>query len=311
MSKDVLSGVAIMGATATGKSGLAIRLAEEFGGEIISMDSRQIYRGLDIGTAKISSADQRRVRHHLIDILEPHERHSAGKHSELTTALVRDVNARGKVPFLVGGTGFYFRALFEGLIDTGVTDEALHNVRRDLECQETSDLYKQLETIDEPRARELSRNDRMRIIRALEIYQTTGKTATEHAQEPRRAPPWRGPRIALTMPRERLRERIAERTKEMVDAGWIDEVQRLLDSGVALDAPAMNSLGYRTFSEGIVGAIDPRDLIPWVVTLTRQYAKRQETFFRGIDDVEWVDVTELDAEVRARELVRHFKSHLT
>ena len=165
MTHDPGNGIAIMGATATGKSEVAIRLAERFNGEIISMDSRQVYRGLDIGTAKVSRHDRSRVPHHLIDILDPEDRNSAGKHLALVREMSTAIAGRGKVIILAGGTGLYFRALFEGLIDAGIPEEELTSIRAELSSKSTNDLRAELERVDPERANQLSANDRIRIAR--------------------------------------------------------------------------------------------------------------------------------------------------
>lgn len=290
-STSRLAGVAIMGATGTGKSDLAIELAERFGGHIISMDSRQIYRGFDIGTAKVSSEDRARVVHHLVDVLDPTERYSAGLHCERAKTLAGSINARGDVAWLVGGTGFYFRALYEGLIDVPARPDALARVRPELEARDTEDLYDELVEVDAVRAGEVSPNDRVRILRALEIYRTTGVPPSAHSARQPEPAPWDGPRFVLTMPREALRDHIAGRTRQLYAAGWVEEVRGLLADGVPPDAPAMNSLGYRVIAEAIRAGKDPAATVDAVITQTRQYAKRQETFFRGIPEAQWVDVT--------------------
>jgi tRNA dimethylallyltransferase len=304
MPATALRGVAIMGATGVGKSELAIALADEFQGEIISMDSRQVYRGLDIGTAKVGEKERRHTPHHLIDFLEPVQTHSAGRHCELVKTTARDILSRGAMPFLVGGTGFYFRALYQGLIEASVAEGELQEVRQQLERRDTDDLYRELEQVDAVRAKQVSTNDRVRIMRALEIYRTTGTPPSEHAASQPAAKPWDGPRLVLTMPRDALRARIAKRTEAMYAQGWVAEVQRLLDAGVPADAPAMKSLGYGLIAESIQRGEDPQGTIAAVTTQTQQYAKRQETFFRAIDKAQWVDVTAPDAVSTVQRAIR-------
>jgi tRNA dimethylallyltransferase len=298
--------VAIMGATATGKTEVAIQLAEEFAGEIVSMDSRQVYRGLDIGTAKPSRAQQQRVRHHLIDTLDPMETNSAGHHLSLVEEAIADIRLRGKLPFLVGGTGLYFRAFFRGLIDVDTNEDELKTIREGLEGKTTAALYAELCTVDPVRARELSPNDRVRISRALEVCLTTGRKHSEYLDEHRRAggrPFGDDLRIVLTLPRSALRERIAQRTGEMFRNGWVEELGRLLASGCHPEAPAMNSLGYRSIADAVGAGTDPLATTDAVITLTQQYAKRQETFFRSIPEAHWVDIGERNATDKLRSLV--------
>jgi tRNA dimethylallyltransferase len=299
--------VAIMGATATGKSEAALELAEAFDGEIVSMDSRQVYRGFDIGTAKPSPQERQRVTHHLIDILEPSDVNSAGRHLRLVHRAVEDICSSDKRPFLVGGTGLYFRVFFEGLIDTAVPEEELYAIRRGLEAKSTTALYDELLSVDPARGKELSTNDRFRITRALEVYLSTGKTHTQHLAEQRRgrSEATAGDlRIVLTMPRRKLRERIADRTQHMYAQGWVQEVRELLDRGYTLETPAMNSLGYAAIAEAVVSGHDPAATCARVVTLTQQYAKRQETFFRGIADAHWIDMSEDGAVDNIKRLVK-------
>ena len=298
--------VAIMGATATGKTDIAVRLAEQFSAEIVSMDSRQIYGGLEIGTAKPGKDILARIPHHLINILEPSETTSAGRHLRLVDRAIADIARRDKLPFLVGGTGLYFRAFFDGLIDLAVDDEALESVRLVLESRSTEDLYDELRDVDPARAEKLSPNDRMRISRAMEIYRLTGRTHTEHLAKQhaaRRTAERPSVKIVLSMPRDVLRDRIAERTVEMFSSGWVDEVRALLDRGVDAKQPAMNSLGYDTIANAIESGGDPLKIQDQVITLTQQYAKRQETFFRGISGAHWVDVTESGALDKVKRLI--------
>ncbi len=285
-----------MGATATGKSELAIAVALDLNGDVISMDSRQVYRGFDIGTAKIGAKERARVPHHLIDILDPSEASTAGRHAELARAAARVVAARGRVPVFAGGTGLYFRALFHGLAPVKVPHDAQERIRGTFTGRSTQSLYEELAGVDPARAAALSRNDRVRITRALEIIAYTGMPASEAI---RRRPPSDGEfeylKIVLTMPRDRLRARVAERTRALFDAGWVDEVARLQKAGVPMDAPAMSGLGYTEIAGALQRGGPPADLLDRVTTATRQFAKRQETFFRGERDAIWIDVTRPDA----------------
>jgi tRNA dimethylallyltransferase len=290
-----------MGATATGKSAVAVHIAEVFDGEIISMDSRQVYRGMNIGTAKVSEEMLSRVPHHLIDILDPKEQSSAGQHVALAEECLADIQARKKLPILVGGTGLYFRALFHGLIEAG-TGGAARELRAALAAKSTQDLYQDLMQRDPERAMSLSPNDRVRIMRALEIYFLTGRTYSEHLARQQEATEWQGLKVVLTMNRVALRERIAERTREMFQSGWDEEVRRLLAGGYAIDAPGMNSLGYGLIARAIHEGTDPNSVIGDVITLTQQYAKRQETYFRSMSGAVWIDVLTGDPVFRVTRL---------
>lgn len=298
-------GVAIMGATATGKSSIAIFITEKFGGEIISMDSRQVYRGLDIGTAKVSSSERRRVPHHLIDVLDPSVPNSAGWHASQVEGAITAIQARGRLPVLAGGTGLYFRALFEGLIEASAPRDELGAVRSSMDHRTTDDLFEELRRIDPSRASQISPRDRARITRALEIHRVTGRKPSEHFSR-QATRHWTGLKIVLTFPRAELRDRIAKRTRSMFERGWIEEVRGLLDQGVTLSDPAMNSLGYRTLAEALLCGSDPRDCIDEVITQTQQYAKRQETFFRSVPGALWVDMSRSDAQATIEQEVSAF-----
>lgn len=296
-----------MGATATGKSRLAIHLAFEQGGEVVSVDSRQIYRGFDIGTGKVTRDEQALVPHHLIDVADPSDRWSAGKHATAAEAAVRDIDSRGKVAILVGGTGLYFRALFGGLVDVNIPADEVTRIRATFEGVATEELYQQLRWADPIRAKDLSMNDRVRITRALELIISTGVPASAlYASQPERATDIEYLKLVLSCPRELLRDRIAQRTQALFDSGWVDEVSRLLGSGISEIYPAMNSLGYRTIAAALRGGMLSPSLVDEVVTETQQYAKRQETFFRSERDAVWIDVSEDAWESRARELVGAF-----
>jgi tRNA dimethylallyltransferase len=282
-----------MGATATGKSALAMSLATALGGEIVSMDSRQVYRGFDIGTGKVSLAERACVPHHLLDVADPAEVWSAGRHAVLAERAVREIAARGKLPILVGGTGLYFRALFRGLVDVVIPAEDRARIRAAFEGCDTGDLHARLREVDPARADALSPNDRVRITRALELFAYTGeKPSALYARQGTDATATGYVKLALFLPRARLRERIAERTRELFEAGWPAEVERLLASGVPVAAPAMNSLGYRAIAKAIERGDDPASCLETVVLETQQYAKRQETFFRSERDAIWIDVSQ-------------------
>jgi tRNA dimethylallyltransferase len=296
-----------MGATATGKSRLAIQLAEEFDGEIVSMDSRQAYRGLDIGTGKVSDEDRARVPHHLLDYLDVSENASAGHHIGVARELMREIAARHHVPFLVGGTGLYFRALFGGLVDVSIPREELVRLRAGFEGRETSELHDELGHLDPERAAAISVNDRVRITRALELITHTSTPATElYARQRKAQDDFVYLKLVLSMPREILRERIAARTRELFDAGWVQEVERLLKAGTNDKAPGMLSIGYSDIADALANREDPQDALSRVVLITRQYAKRQETFFRSEKDAVWIDMAHADAVERVRALVAEF-----
>jgi tRNA dimethylallyltransferase len=304
--KRVIRCIAIMGATAVGKSNLAIALAEAFGGEVVSMDSRQVFRGFDVGTGKLPPGDRARVPHHLIDVADAEEAWSAGRHATLAEQAVREITARGRVPILAGGTGLYFRALFGGLVDITIPKDELSRIRAALDGRPTEELYRRLVEEDPARAGELSPNDRVRIARALELIDYTGVSPSElYARQPSPRDDLEYLKLVLYRPRAQSRERVAERTRALFEAGWPREVETLLAGGVSIDAPAMNGLGYRAIARNVEAGIDAASCLNDVIQETQQYAKRQETFFRSEKDALWIDVSvtgwerDVDARVRA------------
>ncbi len=287
-SLEVPAGIAIVGATATGKSALGVKLALTFGGEVISMDSRQVYRGMDVGTGKITPDEMQGVPHHLLDILDPHEVGSAGEHARLVGEIFDDIVDRGKLPILVGGTGFYLRAFEYGLIDVDIPAADRQQIQETLAGFSNEELHQQLANVDPVRADELEPEDRMRVMRALEVFQHTGKPASSWFAT--RSPQRKLFKIVLTMEREKLRSRIAHRTRELFDRGWIDEVCALQAAGYDEHAPGLDSLGYRDILLALKSGTAPQDCLDPIITSTRQYAKRQETFFRREVGALWIDV---------------------
>jgi len=250
---------------------------------------------------------RQRVPHHLLDYLDVTETGSTGRHIDLAIAAIREIDSRGRVPFIVGGTGLYFRALFAGLVDVTIPREELERIRATFVERETSDLHEELKRLDPERAAAIAAADRVRMTRALELIMYTSTPASDlYARQKKAADDIQYLKLVLSMPREILRERIAERTRELFDAGWVAEVSALVAGGVSPDAPAMKSLGYADIADALGQREDPAEVFDRVVTLTRQYAKRQETFFRSEKDAVWLDMTHTDAPERARELVGAF-----
>ena len=302
--------VAVMGATATGKSALAIQLAGQVGGEVVSMDSRQVYRGMDIGTGKVTAEECHGIPHHLLDILEPSETGNAGRHAEMASKEIEAIASKGNVPLLVGGTALYFDALLQPLIEVDIPAERLEAIRAQFKARATLELYAELRSVDPERAKRLSPNDRVRITRALEIYAGTGRPMSEHlsagAARSAGGEKLSVLKLVLTMPRERLRARIADRTRAMYSAGWADEVQRLLDAGHRPDGPGMRGIGYGEISSALLAGSDPNGTVDEVIVRTQQYAKRQETFFRKYNGAVWLDVTGDESFAEAAERVTDF-----
>jgi tRNA dimethylallyltransferase len=284
---DSADAILLLGPTASGKSALAMRLAERMPLEIVSVDSAQVYRGMDIGTAKPSAADRATVPHHLIDIRDPSEPYSAADFVRDATAAIRDIRARGKVPLLVGGTMLYAKALREGLSELPSADPQVRaRIEADAREQGWPALHKRLARIDPATAARLKPNDSQRIQRALEVYETSGKPMSALLAA------GKAPALSLTMiallptDRAELHRRIAQRFDAMLDAGFVDEVRALYSRGdLHLDLPSMRSVGYRQAWRFLEGQCTFDELRAAGIAATRQLAKRQCTWLRSMSDM--------------------------
>jgi len=277
--------LALLGPTASGKSALAQRLAERLALEIVSVDSGQVYRGMDIGTAKPDAAEQRRVPHHLIDMVEPTESYSAGRFRADAIAAVTDILARGRLPLLVGGTMLYYRALAQGIDELPAADAGTRaEIDREAARVGWPALHAQLARVDPPSARRLEPNDAQRIQRALEVFRTTGKPLSALHTAPRQPLPFALTGCALIpADRAQLHRRIAERFDRMLELGLVDEL-RSLRRRHALDParPSMRSVGYRQVWGFLEGAYGEREMRDKALAATRQLAKRQLTWLRAM-----------------------------
>jgi tRNA dimethylallyltransferase len=283
--------VALVGPTATGKSALGLTLAETLGGEILACDSTAVYRGIDIGTDKVPAAEQRGIPHHLVDLVGPDEVFSAARYAREAAELARAVCARGRVPILVGGTGFYYRALIRGIFPGPSRDETLRaRLNRVADRRGVEALHRWLGRVDAASARRIQPRDRMRLVRALEVYLLTGRPLSAHFSDT--ASPiadFDVLTIGLTMPRDDLRPRVARRVDQQFAAGVVDEVRRLLDDGLPASAHALSGLVYRQVMEllaGIRNEADTRDLI---VQENMRYARRQAIWFRSEPVTHWIN----------------------
>ena len=286
--------VAIVGPTGSGKSDLAIEAALRIGGEVISFDSVQVYRGLDIGSGKAPRSARDRVRHHLVDILEPGEEMNAAIFAERAGAAIREIHARGRRPILAGGTGLYLTALLKGLFPEGAADPRLRQRLDDLATRYGAPrLHRRLSFEDPEYARKTSPTDRIRIIRALEVVYGQRRSFTEAQAD--RVPAWSGETliVGLDPGREMLRERVERRVRSMLDGGLIAETKSVLGavrSGEKMPR-ALSSIGYREVVERLAANPDfdrpDLELQRAIVVSTMQYAKRQMTYFRRQFSVEW------------------------
>lgn len=280
--------IAIVGPTGVGKTALSIRLAEEFRGEIVSADSRQVYRGMDIGTAKPAEEERRRIPHHLLDLVDPGEPFTLAHYQHLAYDIIAEINRRGRVPFLVGGSGLYVRAVLEGLAIPRVPPNLER--RADLERSDTMDLYQRLQKIDPLAAQKIDPHNKRRVIRALEVSESAGRPIT--ALQTHRAPPYRILRIGLTLPRALLYDRINARVDQMLAAGLVDEVRGLMRQGYSLDTPAMSGLGYRQIASFVRGEATLEEAVRLLKRDTRRFVHHQYSWFR-LDDarIHWFDMS--------------------
>ena len=274
--------VVVCGPTASGKTALGVALAKELNGEVVSADSMQIYRGMDIGTAKPTAEEMQGVPHHMIDVADPGEDYSVARYVEEASACVDRILAAGKTPILVGGTGLYIDSLILGRQFAPFPGRIRAELTQRLQKEGISSLYKTLEAVDPERAARLHQNDEKRIIRALEVYYETGRTLTEHDRESQSLPPrYEAATIFLNYAdRADLWKRIDSRVDEMERAGLVEEVRRLLHSGVSPKATAMQAIGYKEFSAALRGEESLEAALGQVKLRSRQYAKRQVTWFR-------------------------------
>jgi len=294
---DVLKSVVICGPTASGKTALAIELAIRIGGEIISADSMQVYRGMDIGTAKPTVKEQERTPFHLIDLVEPNHQFTAAewkRHAERAVDMIRN---RNRIPVLCGGTGMYLRALLRNwtMAETPRDEQVRKELEEEAASVKSGELHRRLEKLDAETAGRLHPNDLLRIVRALEVCIVSGSTLSAvHAKDrdpQRKSKGIEAVQFALTMPREQLNRRINERVDSMISQGLEDEVCRLLERGYDPGLPAMQSLGYKEMCAYLRGDTTRETAIEQIKMSTRRYAKRQMTWFRSEPEITWVDTS--------------------
>lgn len=282
----------IVGPTASGKTRMAVELAQRHNGEVISADSMQIYRTMDIGTAKPTKEEMGGVPHHMIDVADPEEDFSVARYVEMAARCVDDVLARGKLPIVAGGTGLYIDSLLSGRTFASFSpDSALRGeLEQELAEKGGQAMLEALAQVDPEAAQRLHPNDHKRIIRALEVYRSTGKTITQHNRETQAIPPrYNALTIGLAFQdRQAMWRRIDQRVDEMVAAGLEDEVRRLLTSGISPKCTAMQAIGYKEFTQALSGEMTWQEAADVVKLRSRQYAKRQLTWFGRNPNTRWV-----------------------
>jgi tRNA dimethylallyltransferase len=283
---------AVVGPTAVGKTATAIRLCGDFQGEVISADSRQIYRYLDIGTAKPTPDEQATAIHHLIDVVDPDQVLGLAEFQEMAYAAINDVLSQGRVPFLVGGTGQWVKGVIEGWGVPRVSPD--YALRAELKAEADRvgphTLHARLAEVDPDAAAKIDYRNLRRVIRALEVYLKTGIPISRHQRA--QPPPYRILQIGLTMPREMLYARLDVRVERMLEEGLLDEVRGLVDQGYGLELPAMSGLGYRQIGQHLVGEISLDEAVRLIKKETRRFVRQQYNWFR-LDDptIHWFDVS--------------------
>lgn len=285
----------ITGPTASGKSSLALELAKRIDGEIIAADSMQVYKGLDIGTAKATVAEQSAVRHHLLDIREPWERYTVAEWLEDARAAIADILSRSKQPIICGGTGLYIKALVEGL-DFAASEngsEIRSKLEARLEAEGAEAMHQTLRELDPEAAEKIHPNNTRRVIRALEIIEESGQSVAAYHKATASAESEYDYRVYLpSHPRERLYERCNKRVDQMLNMGILDEVRQILELDLPSDATCLQAIGYKEFFDYIHGAASLESCTALLKMYTRRYAKRQLTFFRPVD---WLQYLAVDA----------------
>ncbi|WP_102346860.1 tRNA (adenosine(37)-N6)-dimethylallyltransferase MiaA [Bacillus sp. Marseille-P3661] len=284
--------ITIIGPTAVGKTKTGIELAKVLDGEVISGDSMQIYRGMDIGTAKVTKEEMEGIPHHLIDIKDPNETFSVAEFQALVTDLIEDITKRGKIPIIVGGTGLYIQSV---LFDYNFSDTASNKQYREQMEKRISEegidaVYKELEKVDPDSARKIHPNNTRRVIRALEVYHETGLTLTEYQDKQLLESPYHYIIIGLTMERTLLYDRINKRVDQMIDQGLIAEVKKLYDANFR-NCQSTQAIGYKEIYDYFDGRIPLEESIELLKRNSRRYAKRQLTWFRNKMNVSWFDMS--------------------
>ena len=286
--------LALVGPTGSGKTSTAIQLCKKLNAEIVSMDSMQIYRGMDIGTAKPTKDELSQAPHHMIDVADPDELFTVSMYREMAFKVIDDIIARGKIPMLVGGTGLYLQAIsYEmSLGENGADNDLRKELNRIAEEPDgPMKLHNRLRLVDPQSAEKLHPNDIRRVIRALEIYETSGKAKSERTDEQRKEGPYRVLVYGLSLPREEMYARINRRVDEMMNLGLVDEVKALLLQGIKpiKDGGSMQAIGYKEIVSALNGEISLDQAVHLIKQGSRRYAKRQWTWFRHDHRTKWYD----------------------
>ena len=304
--------IAVVGPTAAGKSGLALQMAQRFEGEIVNGDSRLVYRHMDVGTAKPSQQELGLVPHHLVNIADPDDTYSLALYLSQASQTIQDIQSRGKLPFLVGGTGQYIRALLEGFSAPQVPPNP--SLRAGLQRQAVEEgsesLWRRLQEVDPEAAVSIDYRNVRRVVRALEVYQETGLPFSQARN--REKPPYNSLMIGLALERKAMYQRIDRRVEAMVDAGWPQEVTRLLEMGYSPTLPSMSSLGYREMAAYLGGVLSLEEAVERIKTATHRYARSQYAWFRLNDPrIQWLESDDEALLDNASRLIEDFLSALS
>lgn len=284
--------IVIIGPTAVGKTNLSIEMAKRYNGEIISGDSMQIYRGMDIGTAKITEDEMQGIPHHLIDIKEPEENFSVAEFQLLVRAKINEIAKRGKLPIIVGGTGLYIQSVIYDYQFSDVPGDEAFRLELEERAKQIGNeaLYKELQAVDPESAAQIHPNNVRRVIRALEIFHLTGKTMQDFQRKQQPDLMYETALVGLSMEREQLYERINRRVDIMVEQGLLDEVKSLYNQGLR-NCQSIQAIGYKEIYDYLDGSVTWEEAVEQLKQNSRRYAKRQLTWFRNKMDVQWFDMT--------------------
>lgn len=284
--------IVVAGPTASGKTDLAIKIAKEHNGEIVNADSMQIYKYMNIGTAKPDIKERCGIPHYLLDFVDPKDNFSVAQYCDAAHKCIKDISNRGKLPVMVGGTGLYIDSVVNNITFSDIPSDKSYcdELYNEAQIKGNEYIYNKLQIIDKTAAEKISVNDTKRIIRALEVYHTTGKTITWHNENSRRNPsPYNAKYYAISHERESLYERINKRVDIMIEKGLVDEVKFLLEYGVPKECTAMQAIGYKEIVMHLESIISLDIAIEMIKQSSRRYAKRQLTWFRANKSINWLD----------------------
>ncbi|MEN2464490.1 tRNA (adenosine(37)-N6)-dimethylallyltransferase MiaA [Ornithinibacillus sp. FSL M8-0202] len=303
--------IAIVGPTAVGKTNLSIEVAKKFNGEIISGDSMQVYRGMDIGTAKIKKEEMQGIPHHMIDIKDPHESFSVADFQYYVQKYIKEISDRNHIPIIVGGSGLYIQSvLYDYHFSKEKRDDALtKSLEAEMNQYGIEPLYDRLKQVDPTQAEKIHPNNYRRVIRALEVYEKTGLTMTEYQSQQQEEMPYDSMLIGLEMERSLLYERINLRIDEMIRAGLLEEVQQLINCGYE-NASSMKAIGYKELIPYLKGETSLESSVELLKRNSRRYAKRQYTWFKNKMDVHWYQVTPLTVSEKVNEILHDLAGFL-